>query len=206
MIFLVIMMRILSPFYFSPHSRFQNRGSLKLRQDIAMSPEQNLVILIITKKNYHNGDNHNDYNDVHNDNLMMMPIITLYQMSLPGHGQTLEGSFERRLRASAGQMPSRNTFEAERLWQCFECLWIDFNRHNFPPSLKIICSLLSPPCGGREIFPVHPYPPPSLAINFHFIFPPPIISISTTNDFHFRHHNNFHFSISTTNIFHFHHQ
>merc|ERR550532_423975 len=41
----------------------QNRGSLKLRQDIAMSPEQNL-------------------------------------MSLPA--QTLEGSFERRLRASAG--------------------------------------------------------------------------------------------------------
>ena len=68
MIFLVIMMRILSPFYLTPHPRFQNRGSLKLRQDIAMSPEQNLVILIITKKNYHNNDNHNDYNDVHNDN------------------------------------------------------------------------------------------------------------------------------------------
>ena len=50
MIFLVIMMRIFSPFYFTPHPRFQNRGSLKLRQDIAMSPEQNLVILIITKK------------------------------------------------------------------------------------------------------------------------------------------------------------
>ena len=59
------------------------------------------------QKKYHNCDNHNAYNDVHNDNLMMMPIITLYQMSLPGHGQTLEGSFERRLRASAGQMPSR---------------------------------------------------------------------------------------------------
>ena len=100
-------------------------------------------------------------------------------------------------------------FEAERLWQCFEstaCLWIDFNRHNFPPSLKIICSLLSPPCGGGEIFPVHPFPPPSFAINFHFLFPPPIISISTTNDFHFHHHNNFRFSISTINLFHFHQQ
>ena len=40
--------------------RFQNRGSLKLRQDIAMNPEQNLVILEIIMIRMIIRDNCND--------------------------------------------------------------------------------------------------------------------------------------------------